>query len=396
MISVDEATRRVLALAEDRALGTETVPLRAAAGRTLAKSVEARRDQPPFDASAMDGYAIRESDHQPGRQLAVIGEAGAGHIFDGVLTAGAAVRIFTGAAVPTGAERVVLQEDVTRDGDRITLGDRLETSSNIRMMGDDFKVGARIDAPRRLSPSDLALIASMNCPEVTVTRRPVVAIMATGDELVMPGEAPGPGQIIASNGFALAAMAEAAGAEARMLPIAHDNEASLRATFALAEGADVIVTVGGASVGDHDLVGPVAEALGLRRSFWKIAMRPGKPLMAGRMASGAAMLGLPGNPVSAVVCAKLFLIPLIERLQGLDGQLHPEEARLGGDVGANGPRTHFMRARLSYGAGGLQITPFGSQDSSLLSILSEANALLIRPVADGARKAGERVDFLRI
>jgi molybdopterin molybdotransferase len=393
MISVAEALARILALGTP--LPTERVPLRAAAGRVLAAPVIASRDQPPFDASAMDGYAIREADHRPGVRLTVIGEAGAGHAFTDAVGAGEAARIFTGAPVPDGADRVVIQEDVTRDGNRITLGDRLETQSNIRGLGNDFKVGDRLPAPRRLRPADLGLIAAMNVPEVTVTRRPVVAILSTGDELVMPGGNPRPDQIIASNAIMLAAMAEGAGAEVRVLPIARDTPDSLRFTFGLAADADVLVTIGGASVGDHDLVGRIATELGFEQAFWKIAMRPGKPLMAGRL-GGSIMLGLPGNPVSAFVCAQLFLLPLLSHIQGIERQCSSEMARLLDPLPANGPRAHYMRARLGIAYGQPTIAPMGSQDSSLMTVLGSADALLVRPVGDGARAAGELVEFIRI
>lgn len=388
MISVQEAQTRVLALASP--LPPEDVPLAQACGRWMAAPAMALADQPPFDASAMDGYAIA-GDARPGQQFTVIGEAGAGHPFAGRVGPGQAVRIFTGAAVPQGASRVVIQEDVTRTGDVITLGDRPDAGTHIRPRGGDFPAGASLP-PRRLRPADLALLAAMNVPALPCHRRPEVAILMTGDELVMPGETPGPGQIIASNGFALKAMAEAEGARVRLLPIARDTEPALRTVFALAEGADVIVTIGGASVGDHDLVGRVAGDLGLQAAFWKIAMRPGKPLMAGRL-MGAVFLGLPGNPVSAIVTGHLFLLPLIRALQGAPAPLpQPQVAQLGCDLPANGPRTHFMRARLS----GPQITPFDSQDSSLLTILSEADALLIRPPNDPARRRGEPADYLPI
>lgn len=391
MISVEEALARVLSLSP--ALPSESVPLRNAAGRVLARPVAARLTQPPFPASAMDGYAIRDADHVNGASLTVIGEAGAGHAFAGVLAPGQAVRIFTGAPVPEGADRVVLQEDVTRVGDSITLTGSLESGTNIRPAGQDFREGDILSAPRRLRPADLALIASMNHPTVDVARKPIVAFLATGDELVMPGETPRPDQIVASNSFALAALAEAAGAEARLLPIARDNDTALRYAFGLAEGADVIVTIGGASVGDHDLVGKIATELGLERAFWKIAMRPGKPLMAGRLGR-AVMLGLPGNPVSAIVCAHLFLLPLLMQMQGLAGRHETKMARLGAPVDANGPRTHYMRARLEPGEGMPILTPFDRQDSALLSILSQADALLIRPIGDGPQSAGSLVSYL--
>lgn len=385
MIPVEEAQARVLAMA--RPLPAEDLPLPQAIGRWLASPVAARADQPPFDASAMDGYAV-QGDPGPGDSLAIIGESGAGHGFVGTVAHGQAVRIFTGAPVPAGATRVVIQENTARDGDRITLTSA-DTNTNIRPRGVDFPAGAAL-SPRRLRPADLALLAAMNVARVPCAHRPVVALLMTGDELVMPGEEPRPDQIIASNGFALKAMAEAEGAEARLLPIARDTEASLRQAFALAAGADIVVTIGGASVGDHDLVGKVARELGIEPAFWKIAMRPGKPLMAGRM-GGAAMLGLPGNPVSAVVTGHLFLLPLIRAMQGDPAPLpRPRQARLAVDLPATGPRTHYMRARLN----GDGIAPFDRQDSSLLTILTEADALLIRPMGDGPRQAGETVPYL--
>ncbi|MCU9846665.1 molybdopterin molybdotransferase MoeA [Defluviimonas sp. WL0024] len=394
MISVDEALSRLFALSAP--LGSETVPLRHGAGRVLAEPVVAGLDQPPFAASAMDGYAIRETDHRPGVRLNVIGEAAAGLGFSGTLSHGEAVRIFTGAPVPEGADRVVLQEDVSREGDRITLTGPLEHGANIRAAGQDFHAGDRIEVPRRLSATDLALIAAMNVAELRVARRPIVAIMATGNELVMPGEAPGPDQIIASNGYALAAMAEAEGAEVRMLPIARDSESSLRHTLALAEGADLIVTIGGASVGDHDLVGKVTADLGMERSFYKIAMRPGKPLMAGRLA-GSTLLGLPGNPVSSVVCGHVFMLPMLRAMQGLPAAPAPvRRGVLAAPVEANGPRAHYMRARVEQRDGACLIHPFEQQDSALLTVLAEADALLIRPVGDGPQPAGTAAEFIPI
>ncbi len=391
MISVDEALSRLFTLCTP--LPPETIPLRDAAGRVLAAPVVAGRDQPPFAASAMDGYAIREADHTVGVQLKVVGESAAGSGYSGKVSIGETVRIFTGAPVPMGADRVVLQEDVTRDGDTILLGDRLEHGANIRAAGQDFKSGDSIAAPRRLTAADLALIAAMNVAEVAVTRRPVVALIATGNELVMPGEAPGPDQIIASNSFALAAMAEAAGAEVRILPIARDTEASLRFTLDLAKDSDLIVTIGGASVGDHDLVGKVTEGLGMERSFYKIAMRPGKPLMAGRIGS-SVLLGLPGNPVSSVVCGHVFMLPMLRAMQGLS----PEPAAvlhgiLAAPVDANGPRAHYMRAKVEHRDGAAYLHPFDRQDSALLTVLADANALLIRPVGDAARSVGAAVNY---
>jgi molybdopterin molybdotransferase len=391
MITVEEALARCFALVTP--LPGEVVGLRQATGRVLLEPAKARLTQPPFDASAMDGYALGRA-AAPGARYTVIGEAGAGHSFAGALGPDQAARIFTGAPLPQGAETIAIQEDVTVSGDEITVTSATRPGDNIRKRGQDFALGDALSAPRRLRANDLALLASMNIPELAVARRPVVAIIATGDELVMPGETPGPDQIVASNLFALEAMARAEGAEVRLLPIARDTEPALRQVFALAEGADLIVTIGGASVGDHDLVGKVAADLGLERAFWKIAMRPGKPLMAGRMGR-SLMLGLPGNPVSAIVCGHLFLLPMLRAMQGLPARAAPTaRAVLAEDVGPAGPRVHYMRARLSATDGLPQIAPFVSQDSALLRILTEADALLIRPQGDGPRRAGEVVDFL--
>jgi molybdopterin molybdotransferase len=387
MISVEEALARCLALAAP--LSAEPVPLSQASGRWMCSPALALRDQPPFPASAMDGYAV-QGNPAPGDSFAVVGEAGAGHAFAGRIGPGQAVRIFTGAPVPMGATRVIIQEDVHRDGDRITVKPGADAGPHIRPQGQDFRIGDGL-SPRRLRPADLALLAAMNIADVPCTRRPVVALIATGDELVMPGEEPRPDQIIASNSFALKAMVEAEGGATRLLPIAGDTEVALATVLGLAEGADLIVTIGGASVGDHDLVGRVA---GLDHSFWKLALRPGKPLMAGRL-NGVPMLGLPGNPVSAIVCGHLFLLPMVRAMLG-DPAPHPRsrQARLALDLPANGPRAHYMRARLSPGDGLPLITPFERQDSALLSILGEADALLIRPISDGPRGAGSTVDYL--
>jgi molybdopterin molybdotransferase len=388
MITVEEALELVFALVQP--LPTEIVPLSRANGRMMPAPAVALRDQPPFPASAMDGYAVN-GDAAPGAIFTVIGEAGAGHAFGGNIPPGHAIRIFTGAPVPDGATRVVIQEDVDASGTEITLKQNLDSGTNIRPMGQDFRAGSTL-SPRLLRPNDIALLAAMNIAEVAVTRRPIVAIIATGDELVMPGEAPRPDQIIASNSFALKAMVEDAGGTARMLPIARDTEASLRTVLEMANGADLIVTIGGASVGDHDLVGKVTGQMGMERAFYKIAMRPGKPLMAGRLL-GAAMLGLPGNPVSAIVCGHLFLLPMLRAMLGMGAHApKTQTARLAVDIPANGPRTHYMRARLMDGV----ITPFDRQDSALLTILTEANALLIRPIGDSARHAGEDITYLPI
>jgi len=392
MISVADALEMVLGLAP--VLPCETVPLANASGRYMARPATARRDQPPFAASAMDGYAVI-GPVSPGQSFDIVGEAGAGHVWVGTLEPGEAVRIFTGAPVPANVTHVVIQEDVARCGNTITLRDQLDAGANIRPAGQDFRAGDTL-SPRILRPADIALLAAMNVPKVAVTRRPEVAIIATGDELVMPGESPREDQIIASNSFALAAMVTEAGGIARVLPIARDSEAALRAVLNLAAGADLIVTSGGASVGDHDLVGKVAADMGLERAFYKIAMRPGKPLMAGRL-RGSVLLGLPGNPVSSIVCGHIFMLPILRAMQGSS---HPfplvKRAVLTATVGPNGPRAHYMRARLTPGPGLPQITPLGRQDSALLGVLSQADALLIRPVADGPQPAGTEVDFLAI
>jgi len=390
MITVDDALDHLFSLVSP--LNRETVALKDAAGRVLATDAVARRDQPPFAASAMDGYAVSGDAAQPGAQFNVIGEAAAGHGFGGLVGSGQAVRIFTGAPVPEGADRIVIQEDVTRDSERITLGDNLGDTTHIRPAGADFKTGDRITAPRVLGAAEIALLASMNIGTVTVTRKPQVALISTGDELVMPGEDPGPDQIIASNTFGLKAMLDGVGAEARILPIARDTRASLEAAFDLARDADLVITIGGASVGDHDLVGDVTESLGMKRAFYKVRMRPGKPLMAGRMGD-AAMIGLPGNPVSAMVCGHVFVIPVIRAMLGLGAQRASRlTARLAHDLTPGGPREHYMRAQVAGGT----ITPASRQDSALLSVLADANALMIRPADDGPRKAGELVEYLSV
>lgn len=386
MITVTQALDALFALAQP--LPVETVPLVQAAGRVLALPVTARRDQPPFAASAMDGYAV--PDAAPGQIFTVIGESAAGTRFDGAVGAGQAVRIFTGAPVPPGATRIVIQEDVTRDGDRITLNDQLDENPYIRPAGTDFRVGQTVAAPKRLSAQDVALLAAMNIAEVPVTRQPRVALISTGDELVMPGDTPGPDQIIASNTFGLHALLCDLGAAPRILPIARDTSASLIHGFSLIDDTDLVITIGGASVGDHDLVAQVAAELGMARAFHKVAMRPGKPLMSGRL-NDAMMIGLPGNPVSAMVCGHVFVAPVIRAMLGLGTTPAPRQtARLSAPLTANGPREHYMRAQLTQSG----IKALDRQDSSLLSVLGAANALLIRPVGDPAREIGDTVSFL--
>lgn len=388
MISVAEALEKLFALAP--AIEVETVPIRKAGGRVLAQAVEAKLTQPPFAASAMDGYAVFGSSAAPGDRFDVIGEAQAGRGYTGILAKGQAVRIFTGAPVPAGSGVVVIQEDVDRSGDQITIKTSLGGGDNIRPAGGDFLKGTTFAAPRHLKPSEIALLAAMNIAEVPVYRRPEIAIISTGDELVQPGEEPGPDQIIASNAYGLAALIEEQGGVPRLLPIARDDPASLEMVFDLARGADLVVTIGGASVGEYDLVGQVAAERGMDRAFYKVAMRPGKPLMAGRL-DGAMMIGLPGNPVSALVCGTVFLVPVMRAMLGLGAAPAPRvRLPLAEPVEANGPREHYMRARITDGA----IAPAKRQDSALLSVLASADALLIRPPHDAARAIGEMVEAI--
>ncbi len=389
MISVAEALEALFALADP--LPSETVPLTVAAGCYLCRTVRASRTQPPFAASAMDGYAVPDAEVSEGQTYEVIGESAAGHGFSGRVADGQATRIFTGAPMPDGTQRVVIQEDVHRDGDTITIGPNHDAKTYVRPAGADFKAGDPL-TPRILSPSDIALLAAMNIAQVPVTRKPQVAIIATGDELVQPGETPGPDQIIASNSYGLAALIAQNGGQPRLLPIARDNAASLNLAFDLAQGADLIVTIGGASVGDHDLVGNITADRGMARSFYNIAMRPGKPLMAGRLGK-AMMIGLPGNPVSAMVCGHVFVLPVLRKMLGLAATpTLRRQMPLAKKLGPNGPREHYMRARIEKDA----VTVFDRQDSALLTVLAAANALVVRPPNDGQRKAGDMVDVIAL
>ena len=389
MIPVAEALERLFGLV--RPLPAERVPLVSAHGRVTTGPITALYTQPPFAASAMDGYAVA-GDPAPGDSFTVIGEAAAGHPFPGTCGPGQAVRIFTGAPMPDGADRVLIQEDVDRNGDRIILRENADRGRHVRPAGGDFSAGDTLPAPRRLGARDVALIAAMGHAEVEVARRPEVALIATGDELVPPGTPPGPGQITASNGHGLHARLAELGARPRLLPIARDTEAALTQAFDLARGADLIVTIGGASVGDHDLVAPVAERLGMDRAFYKIAMRPGKPLMAGRMGE-ALVVGLPGNPVSSMVCAEVFLRPLLAAMQGLPPAPVPTETHpLAHAMPEGGPRTHYMRGRFT--ARGVEV--FDRQDSSLLTVLAEADLLAIRPIDAPPAAAGDPIEVIRL
>ncbi|HCA27659.1 MAG TPA: molybdopterin molybdenumtransferase MoeA [Betaproteobacteria bacterium] len=385
---VSEALERVLNLCP--VMATETVPLAEDAGRVLAEPVAATRNQPPFRASAMGGYAVRAEDLKPGARLELVGESPAGGQFEGTVGAGDAVRIFTGGAVPEGADRVVIQENVSREGNTVLLNEAPGDALNLRPVGADFKIGDTLAAPRRLSAADIALLAAMNIPDVPVRKKPVVAVIPTGDELVMPGEQPGPTQIITSNNFALKAQLEAQGAEVRLLPIARDNRPALRAAFKLTEGADMVVTLGGASVGDYDLIGPMAEELGISLDFSKIAMRPGKPLIAGHI-SGVPMFGLPGNPVSSMVCTHVFLRPAIDKMLGLDAKALPRQRfALTEALPENGVRAHYMRGRVENGT----CTPASRQDSALITVMANSNALIVRAPFVKAAKAGDMVECI--
>jgi len=395
LLSVTEALRRIVEGVEP--MPAERVGIEAAHGRVLASELTARLTQPPFDASAMDGYAVRIADLADlPAMLEVIGQAAAGHPFGGSLGPGQAVRIFTGAPVPAGGDAIVIQEDAERDGDRVRIRNGGFDRSHIRQRGLDFSVGAPLlAAGRRLGPRELTLAAAMGYGEVSVRRRPRLAVLSTGDELVAPGTLPGVAQIVSSNHLGVAAMAQAAGADVEFLGIARDLPESLAAHFAKAGEADVLLTIGGASVGDHDLVAPVLKARGMVLSFWKIAMRPGKPLMFGALGN-TRIVGLPGNPVSALVCARLFVVPLLRALLGMAAQdAAAAQARTAVALEANGPREHYMRATLRPGADGLAVVcPVRSQDSSLLAPLAEADCLLIRPAAAAALPAGGLVSIL--
>jgi len=394
MITVSQAQAKIADLLT--VTGTEHVALADASERVLRGDIVAQRDQPPFAASAMDGYAIRKQDLQTGAKLDVIGEIAAGHSTTLTVGSGQAVRIFTGGALPDGADYVLIQEDAEREGDTVTILEGFDTSAYVRPSGSDFPKGFKIAGPKRINASDMALLASMNSETVEVSTRPVVAVIPTGDELVWPGEVPRSDQIIASNNFGLKGMLEAEGADVRLLPIASDNKDSLKQVFKLTKGADLIVTLGGASVGDHDLVQDVAKGEGLDLSFYKLAMRPGKPLMAGLFGK-TPMVGLPGNPVSSMVCAHIFLRPAVRAMLGLGYHSDPVfEAKLESEIGPNGPREHYMRAIVQPENGVWTCRPNERQDSSLLTVLTQSNALMIRPPHDPALKAGTVVKFTHL
>jgi molybdopterin molybdotransferase len=399
LLPVADALARVLDGAQ--ALPAERVALDGAEGRILAEDVAALRTQPPDDVSAMDGYAVRAADvaAAPAR-LRLIGEVAAGRPFAGSVGPGQAARIFTGGVLPAGSDTVVIQELTERDGDTVVVAKPTTRGRNVRLAGLDFRKGhVGLRAGRRLSGRDLSLAAAMNHPAVPVHRRPKIAIVATGDELVPPGSEPGPGQIVYSNVFALAALARREGADVIDLGILPDRlEETIAGVRRARElGADVLLTAGGASVGDYDLVQPALAAEGLALSFWKVALRPGKPLLSGKLGA-MRVLGLPGNPVSAYVCSVLFLVPLIRRLSGrADLALPVESGVLGRALPANDERADYLRASLAYGGDGEAVaTPFPVQDSSMLVPLAAADCLVVREPFAPAAPAGSPCAFVKL
>ncbi len=389
LLSVDDARARMLA--EIAPLTAETVDLADAIGRVLAADVTAVRDQPPFNASAMDGWAVRANE-TPG-DLAIVGESAAGHGFAGPVGAGQAVRIFTGAAVPAGCDAVIIQEDATRAGDIVRVPGAA-AGRNVRPAGGDFTRGAvLLRAGQRIDPWRLSLAASAGRATLSVAGRPRVAVISTGEEIVTAPAAPGPFQIYNSGSPALAALISGWGGRPfTTAPVGDTLEAVIAALEAA--DADLIVTLGGASVGDHDLVRAAAQAFGLTLKVESVAVRPGKPTFFGTLGDGRLLLGLPGNPASAFVCAELFLKPILMAFQGAEPQVWTVMARAAQPIAANGPREHWMRAALSWEAGEVRATPWRDQDSSLVTVFATADALLRRPADAPAVAAGGQVEVL--
>jgi len=395
VISVDEALARVLRPLDK--LPPEQISLTDGLGRVLAEDLPARRTQPPFAVSAMDGYAVRADDvARIPAELRIVAEVPAGAGFDGEVGAGEAARIFTGAPMPAGTDTVVIQEDTERDGDHVRVLETARRGRYVRPAGLDFAEGdVLLRAGRRLTARDIGLAAAMNRPWLFVHRRPRVGILSTGDEIVMPGDPIGPHQIVSSNALALAAFVVACGGVPVSVGNAPDDPEALRRIAAATSGVDLLVTTGGASVGEHDLVREALAADGLELNFWQIAMRPGKPLMLGRY-RGAPMLGLPGNPVSTLVCALLFLKPALDRLSGVPDSAEPmPQARLAVPLPKNDRRQDYLRARLARAAdGALEVAPFEVQDSSMMRPLAAADCLVMRPPQAPAAAAGEMVPFV--
>lgn len=396
MISVAKALSQVIENVKQTCI--EQVPLSSALGRVLAQDVSARLTQPWADVSAMDGYAVRAEDvaSVPVR-LSVIGESPAGGAFEGQLAAREAVRIFTGAPLPQGADTIVIQEDTERDGNTVNVLESAPKGKFVRPAGLDFKAGdVLLKAGRVLNARDLGLAAAGNAPWLHVKRRPRIAIIATGDEVVMPGDALGPNQIISSNSVMLSAYVKSLGAEPLDLGIARDDADSLTRLVQSAKEADLLVTIGGASVGDYDLVNQVLGKEGVDLGFYKVAMRPGKPLIFGHL-HGTPVLGLPGNPVSVGVTSAIFLRPAILAMLGLDPATLSETALLGCDLGENDQRQDYLRATLSTGKNGETVaTPFSKQDSAMLAKFADADCLVIRAPFAPPIKAGAEVEIIRL
>ena len=395
MLTVRDAHARVIAAFSP--LPAETLSVADAAGRVLASAPQARLTQPPADLSAMDGYAVRAEDVPAApTTLKLVGQAPAGGSYDHALKPGEAVRIFTGGPLPMGADAIVIQEDTKADGDKITILEAPRSGRHIRKAGLDFSAGETpFKAGRILTTRDVALAAAMNLPWLSVHRKPRVAILSTGDELVMPGEPVGRNQIVSSSGIAVAALMRAWGAEPTLFDIARDDAKLIQDRIAAGAQHDILITLGGASVGDHDLVQDALKAQGFDMDFWRIAMRPGKPLMFAAR-ERARVLGLPGNPVSTMVCALMFVKPALDRMLGQPGELvATRPAKLAVDVKQNDTREDYVRAFVTRGPdGGLTVEPHKIQDSSMLSVLAWSNALLVRPAHDPARKAGDVVQVI--
>lgn len=395
MISVEEALTRILE--PIKPVATETVALTQLDHRVLAKDVVARRTQPPQDVSAMDGYAVRSADlSKPPVTLKVIGEAPAGTAYDGEVKTGEAVRIFTGGSMPNGADCVVIQEDVEAQDTGVTIKEAFPINDNVRKKGIDFAAGdALLHAGTRIDPSHIALAAAMNVTWFSVYRRPRVAILATGDELAEPGQATHDSQIISSTVYSLGAYLRRWGAEPIDLGIAADTLEDIQGAIDQAQGCDLLVTLGGASVGDYDFVQQALTNKGMSLDFWKVAMRPGKPLMYGQL-DQMPVLGLPGNPVSALVCAMLFLRPCVSKLSGCSvNESHMiSQAATASALDANGPRQNYLRGKLIPGKEGLTVKVLNRQDSSVLSVFAEADCLIIRPPHSPKISVGELVTVL--
>ena len=396
LLPVAEAQQRIIDAMSP--LPAEQISLSQGLGRVLAEDVVSRRSQPPMAVSAMDGYAVRAEDVASlPAELNVIGYAPAGHAFDGEVGPGEAVRIFTGAPVSDGADTIVIQENTEQTGETVRVIDgEAPVGRFVRPAGLDFATGdTLLNAGKVLTARDVGLAAAMNVPWLMVRRKPRISILATGDEIVMPGDPVGRDQIVSSNALSLAAFIAAQGGEPLDLGIAPDEEDGLRALASGASGSDILVTTGGASVGDHDLVQSVLGDIGLEVDFWRIAMRPGKPLMFGHLGD-TFLIGLPGNPVSSLVCAIIFLAPALRTLLGMENVLpQPVTAQLGGDLGENDEREDYLRATLTRnGDGALVATPFGKQDSSMFATIARSDALIIRAPFAPAAKAGNSVEII--